>query len=96
VGSLIPARYGVSVAVTDVGVSPRWLAGRVVRREPDVQDAVHALPRAHLLLLRGALVGFSDQELAALVDVPPESVRPLLRIAAAKLGAHLAETDRSA
>jgi DNA-directed RNA polymerase specialized sigma24 family protein len=59
----------------------------------DVEQAVRSLPRAHLLLLRAALIGFNDQELAVLVGVPPESVRPLLRIAAAKLGSSLAELD---
>lgn len=50
-----------------------------------------SLPRVHLLALRAALVGFDDAQLAALVGVPAESVRPLLRVAAAKLGRALAE-----
>lgn len=58
--------------------------------EPDVQDAVRSLPQAHLLLLRAALVGFGDEDLAALAGVPREAVRPLLRVATAKLGACLA------
>lgn len=70
-----------------------WLAEDVARREPDVQDALRSLPRAHLLLLRGALSGFNGRELAALVDVPPESVGPLLRVAAAKLATCLADAD---
>jgi DNA-directed RNA polymerase specialized sigma24 family protein len=60
----------------------------------DVQAAVRALPRAHALVLRGALSGFDEDELAALVGVPPESVRPLLRLAAAKLSGLLAEPGR--
>ena len=63
----------------------------VVDRGLDVQDAMGSLPRVHLLVLRAALVGFDDAQLAALVGVPPESVRPLLRVAAAKLGRALAE-----
>jgi hypothetical protein len=67
----------------------------VVRPELDVQGAVRSLPRAHLLLLRAALIGFDEQQLAALAGVPQESVRPLLRIAAAKLGNSLAELPAS-
>lgn len=69
--------------------STGWLAD-VDRPELDIQGAVGSLPRAHFLLLRAALAGSDEGELAALVDVPPESVRPLLRIAAAKLGTSLA------
>lgn len=50
-----------------------------------------ALPKAHAALLRGALAGFGDEELAALLGVPRESVRPMLRLAAAKLISLLAE-----
>jgi DNA-directed RNA polymerase specialized sigma24 family protein len=59
--------------------------------ELEVQDAMGSLPRVHLLVLRAALVGFDEAQLASLVGVPPESVRPLLRVAAAKLGRALAE-----
>lgn len=55
----------------------------------EVQEALGALPRAHALLLRGAIAGFSDEELAALLDVPRESVRPMLRLAATKLASLL-------
>ncbi|HET6953484.1 MAG TPA: hypothetical protein VFI47_24110 [Acidimicrobiales bacterium] len=55
----------------------------------DVQGAVRSLPHVHVLLLRGALIGFGDAELAALVGLPQESVRPLLRVAATKLAAAL-------
>lgn len=58
-----------------------------------MQSAVRSLPRVHVLLLRAALVGFDEAQLAALADVPPESVRPLLRVAAAKLGRCLAELE---
>jgi DNA-directed RNA polymerase specialized sigma24 family protein len=57
----------------------------------DVQDALSALPRVHALVLRGALAGLDDDELAGLVGVPRESVRPLLRLALAKLGGLLAD-----
>jgi DNA-directed RNA polymerase specialized sigma24 family protein len=63
----------------------------VANHRLDVQGAVRALPRAHAVLLRGALAGFDDAELAALVGVPPESVRPMLRLALAKLGGLLAD-----
>lgn len=56
----------------------------------DVQEALGALPRAHALLLRGAIAGFSDEELAAMLDVPRESIRPMLRLAATKLASLLA------
>jgi hypothetical protein len=49
------------------------------------------MPRVHALVLRGALAGFEDHELAALVGLPPESIRPLVRLAAAKLGSLLAD-----
>jgi DNA-directed RNA polymerase specialized sigma24 family protein len=62
----------------------------VAEGELDVQDAMGSLPHVYLLVLRAALVGFDDAQLAALVGVPPESVRPLLRVAAAKLGRALA------
>jgi hypothetical protein len=63
----------------------------VVADELDVQAAVRSLPDAHLLVLRAALIGCDEQQLAALLGVPEESVRPLLQIAAAKLGTSLAE-----
>lgn len=86
-----PAREGVSVVATDVGAQAEWLAGSVGDRDRDVQGAVRSLPRAHLLLLRAALIGFDEAELASLIGVPRESVRPLLRVATAKLGSSLAE-----
>jgi len=58
---------------------------------PDVQTAVQALPRAHALLLRGAMSGFDDDELSRLMGLPRESIRPMLRVAAAKLGGLLTE-----
>jgi DNA-directed RNA polymerase specialized sigma24 family protein len=66
----------------------------VGRSALDVQAAVGALPRVHALVLRGALAGFDERELAGLVGVPVESVRPLLRVAAAKLSGLLAEPGR--
>jgi DNA-directed RNA polymerase specialized sigma24 family protein len=67
----------------------------VTHEELDVQDAVTSLPRVHLLVLRAALVGFDEAAVAALVGVPQESVRPLLRVAAAKLGNCLAEHEQA-
>lgn len=64
-------------------------------RTPDVQAAVTSLPHTHLLVLRAALVGFDEVALAALVGIPRESVRPLLRVAAAKLGSCLAEPEQA-
>ena len=60
-----------------------------------MQDAVTSLPRVHLLVLRAALVGFDEGAVAALVGIPRESVRPLLRVAAAKLGTCLAEPEQA-
>jgi hypothetical protein len=56
----------------------------------DVQGVVRSLPRTHILVLRAALAGFDEAELATLTGVPRESVRPLLRVAVAKLGTSLA------
>jgi hypothetical protein len=63
--------------------------------EHAVQDAMTSLPRVHLLVLRGALAGFDEAALAALVGIPAESVLPLLRVAAAKLGSCLAEPEQA-
>jgi DNA-directed RNA polymerase specialized sigma24 family protein len=59
-----------------------------------VQDALDVLPRPYVLVLRGALAGFRDDELAALIGVPVESVRPMVRLAAAKFVSALAEPGR--
>jgi DNA-directed RNA polymerase specialized sigma24 family protein len=56
----------------------------------DTQARLRRLPERHLAALRAALSGFDDAELAALLEIPPESVRPTLRLAAAKLAAALA------
>lgn len=66
-----------------------WFSHFVPDDRADVQEALEALPRAHALLLRGAIAGFSDEQLATLLDVPPESVRPMLRLAATKLASLL-------
>jgi DNA-directed RNA polymerase specialized sigma24 family protein len=68
-----------------------WFAGTVADRVSggDVQEAVQSLPRVHLLVLRAALAGFGEAELAALVGVPRESVWPLMQVAVAKLGSAL-------
>ena len=80
-----------SVAITDVLVPGGWSNVGVGTPPPDIQAAVRAMPRAHVLALCGALSGFDEQELSALVGLPPESIRPLVRVAAAKLGCLLAE-----
>jgi DNA-directed RNA polymerase specialized sigma24 family protein len=72
--------------------SAGWLRD-VAQPELDIQGAVRSLPRVHLLLLRAALVGFDEAQLAVLIEVPQEAVRPLLRLAAAKLTTCLADTD---
>jgi DNA-directed RNA polymerase specialized sigma24 family protein len=63
----------------------------MVRPSIDVQEALSALPRPYVLILRGALSGFDDNELATLAGVPPEAVRTMVRLAAAKLASALAE-----
>lgn len=54
-----------------------------------IQGLLQQLPERHLVALRAALNGFSDAELARLLDIPEESVRPTLRLAALKLVASL-------
>jgi DNA-directed RNA polymerase specialized sigma24 family protein len=60
------------------------------------QARLRHVPESHLAALRAALCGFDDTEIAALLGIPPESVRATLRLAAAKLVAALAPTERSA
>lgn len=67
----------------------RWLA--VMSAPPgDAQGRLRRLPDRHLVVLRAALAGFQDAEIAVLLGIPVESVRPTLRLAAAKLVAVLA------
>jgi hypothetical protein len=80
-----------SVAITDAHGAIGWSSIGVATPPPNIQAAVKAMPRVHALALCGALCGFDERELAALVGVPPQSVRPLVRLAAAKLGSLLAE-----
>jgi DNA-directed RNA polymerase specialized sigma24 family protein len=54
------------------------------------QSRLRALHERHLAALRAALSGFDDAEIASLLQIPVESVRPTLRVAAAKLAAVLA------
>lgn len=56
----------------------------------DTQSRLRGLPKPHLVALRAALSGFGDPEIASLLEIPVESVRPTLRLAAAKLAAVLA------
>jgi DNA-directed RNA polymerase specialized sigma24 family protein len=58
-------------------------------RSGDTQSRLRRLPERHLAALRAALSGFDDTEIAALLEIPAESVRPTLRLAAAKLAAAL-------
>jgi DNA-directed RNA polymerase specialized sigma24 family protein len=76
---------------TDASGGGGWFDRHVSTPPLDVRAAVRAMPRVHAQALRGALAGFDDDELATLVDLPPESIRPLVRLATAKLGALLAE-----
>jgi DNA-directed RNA polymerase specialized sigma24 family protein len=55
----------------------------------DVQFRLEALPRRQYVGLRAALAGFDDDEIATLLSIPVEAVRPTLRLAASKLVAAL-------
>jgi DNA-directed RNA polymerase specialized sigma24 family protein len=55
----------------------------------DVSTRLDRVPDQHLSGLRAALAGFSTVDLARLMGVPEEAVRPTLRLAAAKLVAAL-------
>lgn len=55
----------------------------------DVQCRLGALPRRQYVGLRAALAGFDDEEIATLLSIPVEAVRPTLRLAASKLVAAL-------
>lgn len=55
----------------------------------DVQVRLEALPRRQYVGLRAALAGFDDDEIATLLSIPVEAVRPTLRLAASKLVAAL-------
>lgn len=55
----------------------------------DVQYRLEALPRRQYVGLRAALAGFDDDEIATLLSIPVEAVRPTLRLAASKLVAAL-------
>ena len=58
--------------------------------EPDdVQRRLASLPRRQFAGLRAALAGFDDEDIAVLLAVPVEAVRPTLRLAASKLVAAL-------
>jgi DNA-directed RNA polymerase specialized sigma24 family protein len=54
-----------------------------------LQARLGRLPRQQFAGLRAALAGFDDDEIALLLAVPVESVRPTLRLAASKLEAAL-------
>lgn len=52
------------------------------------------LPDRHLAALRAALAGFDDADIAVLLDIPVESVRTTLRLAAAKLVTALSDGNQ--
>jgi len=54
-----------------------------------VADRLDTVPTAHIAGLRAALAGFDDEQLALLLSVPVESVRPTLSLAAAKVASAL-------
>lgn len=60
------------------------------------QARLRHVPERHLTALRAALCGFGDAEIAALLDIPRESVPGTLRVGAAKLVAALTPTETSA
>jgi DNA-directed RNA polymerase specialized sigma24 family protein len=57
--------------------------------------AIAELPDAYATALRARDEHLSNEEIAAQVNIDIEAVEPLLRIAAAKLGAILADHARS-
>lgn len=62
----------------------------------DLELRLRRLPDRHLLALRALACGFDTVDVAALLGIPEGSVRPTLRLAAAKLVAVLAEADPGA
>jgi DNA-directed RNA polymerase specialized sigma24 family protein len=72
------------------GAVPRASVSSMAGQHLDTQSRLHDLPERHLAALRAALSGFEDPEIASLLEIPMESVRPTLRLAAAKLAAVLA------
>jgi DNA-directed RNA polymerase specialized sigma24 family protein len=68
----------VGHADANASTAPRALQARLAQ-----------LPARQFAGLRAALAGFDDEEIAVLLAVPVESVRPTLRLAAAKLEAVL-------
>ena len=57
----------------------------------EIQAQLGRLPPGHLAVLRAALVGFDEEDIARLLDIPVESVPTTLRVAAAKLTNLLAD-----
>ncbi|MGH9234213.1 MAG: sigma factor-like helix-turn-helix DNA-binding protein [Acidimicrobiales bacterium] len=57
----------------------------------ELQDRLGRLPPRHRAVLRAALVGFDEQDIARLLDIPVESVPTTLRAAVAKLTNLLAD-----
>jgi DNA-directed RNA polymerase specialized sigma24 family protein len=58
------------------------------------QTQLGRLPDRHLAALRAALAGFDDADISVLLDIPVESVRTTLRLAAAKLVTALSEGNQ--
>jgi DNA-directed RNA polymerase specialized sigma24 family protein len=60
----------------------------------EIQAQLERLPPRHLALLRAALAGFDEEDIARLLDIPVESVPTTVRVAAAKLANLLAGHHR--
>jgi len=59
----------------------------------DLEHRLQRLPERHLLALRALASGFDAADIAALLGIPEGSVRPTLRLAAAKLVTALGDAD---
>jgi DNA-directed RNA polymerase specialized sigma24 family protein len=60
---------------------------------PAENEALHSLPPAYADLLRLRALGLDHSAIAAAIGVPREAVKPLIKVATAKLAA---VTDREA
>jgi DNA-binding CsgD family transcriptional regulator len=59
-------------------------------------DAIHELPSVYADVLRWRADGASDATIGERLDIPPSSVRLLLRVAEAKLDSLVAHESRRA
>jgi DNA-directed RNA polymerase specialized sigma24 family protein len=67
------------------------LSAPVAIDRAEIQAQLRRLPPRHLAVLRAALVGFDEEDIARLLDIPVESVPTTMRVAAAKLTNLLAD-----